>query len=141
MKPLNAARRKPLALALILLLAGSACASPKPKPFIPHIAATDIVRQNAADALEAFFTKQDAPSLQAFQGRSATASTRQDLEQAWSSVAGLSAKGPDFLKMHVFDKAAAEARWPLAMPADQLETAFVIGVRQAVAAFLAEGGK
>ena len=141
MKPPNAARRKPLALALILLLAVSACASSKPKPFIPHIAATDIVRQNAADALEVFFTKQDAPSLQAFQARSAAARTRRDLEQAWSSVAALNAKGPDFLKMHVFDKAVAEARWPTGAPANQLETAFVAGIRQAVAAFLADGGK
>ena len=75
--------------------------------------------------------------MQSFATRIATASNRQDLTLAWNQIPGLAAKGATFMQDHVFAKSTAEAKWPPNQTPEQLEPAFVQGVRTAVTSFLA----
>lgn len=110
-------------------------------PYVPTVGPTDIVERNAHDAFDAWLTKDDAPALRAYHEAIAPARSRQDLVQAWEASATLHAKGADFLEKHVFDKAMREAKWPKDVPPEQMEAAFVEGVRKAAEAWVSAGGK
>jgi len=112
-----------------------------PEPFVANVDATQIVRQNSADAFATFFDRQlDADAFSAFAAAAATAQDRSGLTTAWRSVPALAAAGRrDFLQVHVFALAVQEHRWPHDAPAAGLERAFADGVRAGVTDFL--GGR
>lgn len=123
----------PAAAAALLALAG--CRAPE--PFVANVDATQIVRQNSADAFAALFDRQrDAGALRAFAAAAAAAQNRAELTAAWQSVPALARAGRDFLQQHVYELAEREHRWPHDAPAAELERAFADGVRAAVTDFL-----
>jgi len=142
MHPLrNASRVRPSArttAAAAALLAVAGCRAPE--PFVSNVDATQIVRQNCADAFASLFDKQrDADAFRAFAAAAAAAPGRAELTAAWQSVPALARAGRDFLQQHVFALAEREHRWPHDAPAAELERAFADGVRAAVTDFL--GGR
>lgn len=146
----NLARRSRGTRSLVLLvivytIAGfsgsSSCSSPRPTPLPQNVSATKIVRQNAADAFLTHLDPADVEALRTFQDRIATARNRADLTEAWKNVPALLAKGPDFLERQVFSRAFEDGDWPPGQSPQQVDEAFVEGVRQATAEFIARGGR
>lgn len=129
----------PLALILLLVAAG-ACASHTPHGFTSNVTATTIVRQNADDAFVTQLTAADLPALTQFKTQIGTARARADLISAWKGIPALDARGSDFLQARVFAKSIDDGDWPAGAPANDLELAFVTGVQQATADFIARGG-
>ena len=103
------------------------------------IDARAIVRQNAGDAFEVGLEpERDRRALQSFLDKTLGSGDREALLNAWQRVPELKAKGADFLTVKVFAPAAQERRWPGEPPA---EVVYVLGVRDAGAAFLKGGSK
>lgn len=113
-------------LILSALLAATACCGDGAKQ-PPDPTAVEIVTDNARDALS-FDFRENLPALKAFATAIADATTRQELDAAWTGIPDLAAK-PDFLKEAVYDAAADDGDWP----GNVTEATWAEGVRQGVA--------
>jgi hypothetical protein len=128
-------------LALTLWLAVICSCSSTGEPKLVDMSAQKIVLLHAEAALEVEFdatAEVDRNALAEFHETIATARYRIELQNAWTAVPALAARGADFLETRIFARAARDGDWPSGAPPDDEKRVYVDPVRLAIEKFLAE---
>jgi hypothetical protein len=125
--------------ALTLWLALICSCSSTGEPKLVDMSARKVVLIHAEAAFEVEFdatAEVDRNALAEFHERIATARNRIELQNAWTSIPELAARGADFLETRIFARAARDGDWPSGAPPGDEKLVYVDAVRLALERFL-----
>jgi hypothetical protein len=128
----------PLHVFLLLFLCSSCSTT---RPLVAEMDAQKIVFRHAETAFEVEFDTEkpsERAALTTFRTAIVNASSRADLQNAWTSIPALQARGADFLDARIFARAARDGDWPTGPPPNDEKTVYVDAVRQAIDSVLGQ---